>query len=286
MAGVLQATFVDLSDYERRDYEGLAVDLRRDAEIEETVILPEGYRSFARSVAPGEYTVAAGPELFAAGATEKAIPGRLTGGNTFPVTEESMADARFLAVRTVRSVQTVWKDRENLDRSRQDLTLFLLQDGRQAGEAVIPAQDDAPGLTVWDDLSKYSDDGSRERIYAVVPGEMEGYAQTVTGEGDAFTVTMTHVPEMVWPEGFLYWLGGSAAPRPESVELTLLADGKPVAGLTVRPGENGIWRYSFGPRTASLERRRIAYTLAADLPGWRVLTVGWDLMLIPDSFSL
>ena len=286
VVGVLQATFVDLSDYERRDYEGLAVDLRRETETEETVILPEGYRSFARSVAPGEYTIAVGPEHFAAGATEKTIPGRLTGGDTFSVTEESMADARFLAVRTVQTARTVWQDRDNLDRSRRDLTLFLLQDGQQVGETVIRAADDAPDLTVWDDFSKYSEDGSRERIYAVVPGEMEGYAQTVTGEGDAFTVTMTHVPEMISPEGFLYWLGGSSAPRPESVELTLFADGEPVADLTVRPGENGIWRYSFGPRTASMDRRRITYTLAADLPGWRVLIVGWDLMFIPDSFSL
>ena len=285
VAGVLQATFVDLSGYERRDYEGLAVDLRTGEETEETVVLPEGYRSFARSVTPGDYTIAAGPETFAAGVVEKAIPGRLTGGSTFTVTGESMADARFLAVRTVRTAQVIWQDREDLDRSRQDLTLFLLQDGQQAGEAVISAQEAAPELTVWDDLAKYSADGSRELVYAVVPGEMEGYTPAVTGEEDAFTVTMTHVPEMVRPEGFLYWLGGPEASRPETVELTLLADGEPVGALTVRPGENGVWRYSFGPRTATLERRRIAYTLAADLPGWRVLALGWDLMLIPESVS-
>lgn len=281
-ARVLQGTFVDLSDFENMEYEGLAVDLRSDL-WEETVILPEGCRSFARTVPAGIYSISAGPEIFAVGETEKSIPGRLTGGSAFAVTDDGMADGHFLTVCTRRQVRVVWDDQDDLDGSRRNLSLFLIQDGQQAAEATVSAEDSSPEIIVWDDLPKYSSDGSREREYAVVPGEMAGYAPTVAEDGDTIVVTLTHMPELVCPEGFLYWLGDSRTPRPEQVELTLLADGKAVTTITVEPGENGIWRYSFGPRLGALERKKINYTVQLNSPGLRAVAVDWDLLITPES---
>ena len=267
--GVIQGTMVDLyTELGKSDYEGLTLALEsKDGAMELT--LPEGYRSFARTV-PTEkeavlWRVRAGEEILAPGEEERSISPVLKTGAVFSLSEEDFRDLFFLSpARSIRAT-VVWDDGNDIEENRPDASLRLLAGETPICSALVPG--DAQGDTrtaEWVNVPRYTADGGREAEYAVWVVPMPGYAVTISGEGGDFTVTCFRTPELLDIRGALYWSGDGDPAPPKGVSLALMAGDREYRRIQVLPGEDGSWTYVFEGVTRSLGGEVVEWTLALE----------------------
>ncbi len=149
--------------------------------------------------------------------------------------------------KTELSVTKIWEDAEDQDGLRPDqVSVELLKNGETTG---ITRQLDAEHnwRAVFNDLDVYE---AGERIdYTVEESEVpEGYEGIITGDAEnGYVVTNTHEPELVDIEGSKTWddADDQDGIRPDSIEITLLADSEALETVTVTEDENGNWSWRF-----------------------------------------
>ena len=143
-------------------------------------------------------------------------------------------------------VEKKWEDDGNRDGVRpESVTMHLYAGDVDTGRTVV--LDEGNGWKAAFEHVPYTDEDGEKVIYSVredVPG---GYESSVDLVGTQAVVTNSHDMEKVHLSGEKRWVGddGVEGARPQSILVTLYADGKRVADRTVHD-EGGTWRYDFG----------------------------------------
>ena len=177
-------------------------------------------------------------------------------------------------------VTKVWSDADDQDGFRPaSVEVTLLADGEAVSQTGITAKqtlDESNSWKyTWEKLYKYSE--GEEIAYTVEETKTDvitgtdgagTYAIAVSGSiADGFTVTNTHTPELVEVPVTKVWSDANDQDgiRPESVEVTLLADGAAVTqeGITAKQtlSEENTWKYTWEGLYKYSEGKEIAYTV-------------------------
>ena len=286
LRSVIQGTMADLyTEFGKTDYEGLTLALEsKDGSL--ALTLPAGYRSFARTVPTQEdsvlWRVRAGEEVFAPGDTERSVPDRLKSGMVFDLSRGGFQDLFFLVPARAIRATVAWDDGDNVEENRPDASLRLLADETPLRSARIAA--DAAGddrMAEWDDVPRYSPDGSREVEYALWAVPMPGYTAAISGEDGAFAVTFSRTPELTEITGALHWIGGEEDPAPpKGVSLVLLTGAREYRRTQVLPGADNAWSFAFRDLPRTLGGRDPGWTLALEgAESYELRTEGYEVYL-------
>ncbi len=150
-----------------------------------------------------------------------------------------------------------WDDANNQDGKRpESITIRLLKNGVEAdSRTVTAAQKWAWSFT---DLPKF--DKGQEIVYTITEDAVSGYSAKMSG----YNVTNTYTPGKTSVGVAKSWQDGHDQDglRPESVQVQLLADGKPVEGkvLTLKAANN--WAGTFTELEEFKAGKKIAYSVA------------------------
>ena len=140
-----------------------------------------------------------------------------------------------------------WDDGEDRDKKRPgSVTVRLYANGAPEGKT-LTLNDNNKWEGEFKDIP-YSDANGDKINYTIREDSVEGYkdilAAPVYKDGYVvFNLTNRHEPEKISIKGEKTWDGGGY--RPESVSIGLLADGKLIKRIDVRPDAQGFWKYSF-----------------------------------------
>lgn len=157
---------------------------------------------------------------------------------------------------SVEGIKT-WDDANNQDGKRpESITIRLLKNGVEAdSRTVTAAQKWAWSFT---DLPKF--DKGQEIVYTITEDAVSGYSAKMTG----YNVMNTYTPGKTSVGVAKSWQDGHDQDglRPESVQVQLLADGKPVEGkvLTLKAANN--WAGTFTELEEFKAGKKIAYSVA------------------------
>ncbi|WP_434726150.1 Cna B-type domain-containing protein [Trueperella pyogenes] len=150
-----------------------------------------------------------------------------------------------------------WDDAKNQDGKRpESITIRLLKNGVEADSRIVTAaQKWAWSFT---DLPKF--DKGQEIVYTITEDAVSGYSAKMAG----YNVTNTYTPGKTSVGVAKSWQDGHDQDglRPESVQVQLLADGKPVEGkvLTLKAANN--WAGTFTELEEFKAGKKIAYSVA------------------------
>ncbi|WP_126714456.1 Cna B-type domain-containing protein [Trueperella pyogenes] len=150
-----------------------------------------------------------------------------------------------------------WDDANNQDGKRpESITIRLLKNGVEAdSRTVTAAQKWAWSFT---DLPKF--DKGQEIVYTITEDAVSGYSAKMSG----YNVTNTYTPGKTSVGVAKSWQDrhDQDGLRPESVQVQLLADGKPVEGkvLTLKAANN--WAGTFTELEEFKAGKKIAYSVA------------------------
>ncbi len=200
--------------------------------------------------------------------TEKAISG-------YNTTYEGYNITNTITETTSVSVTKVWSDSEDQDGIRPDsVTVTLLADGQSTGKTVTLSEDN--GWTAsFDNLDKYSI--GKEIDYTVEEEDVSGYTVSITGDAtEGYTITNSHTTETTSVSVTKVWSDNEDQDgiRPESVTITLLADGQST-GKTVTLSEDNGWTASFDNLDKYSNGKEISYTVEEeDVSGYTVSITG------------
>ena len=191
----------------------------------------------------------------------------------------------------------VWKDNDNQDGKRQDVTLHLYQTtGNTSREISFRTITSGDSLKVcWDNLPAYED--GQKVSYQVTEDPMKDYDSNVTyDEKKGFIVTNTHQPDTTSVSGKKIWndeeyLDQNGYTRPESVEVTVTGT---VGNETVETESktvtvNDNWNYTFDSLPKYHKGQEIAWTVSEtktgdqtpSKAGYESLANGYDITNTP-----
>ncbi|MEW6868978.1 Cna B-type domain-containing protein [Trueperella pyogenes] len=168
----------------------------------------------------------------------------------------NLKNAHKPATVSVEGTKT-WDDANNQDGKRpESITIRLLKNGVEAdSRTVTAAQKWAWSFT---DLPKF--DKGQEIVYTITEDAVSGYSAKMAG----YNVTNTYTPGKTSVGVAKSWQDGHDQDglRPESVQVQLLADGKPVEGkvLTLKAANN--WAGTFTELEEFKVGKKIAYSVA------------------------
>ena len=173
-----------------------------------------------------------------------------------------------------------WNDADDQDGIRPEtITVKLAVDGKvvkdKDGKEMTKTISEATNWKFsFDELPKYnhSKDPIKYSVIEIHEGVVNGNKETgydpeikdITQTGDIeFKITNNHTPETVTYEITKVWddEDDNDAIRPTSIKVKLLADGKVIETVTVKPDKNGDWKYSFGPLDKNKAGKEIKYTI-------------------------
>ena len=176
-----------------------------------------------------------------------------------------------------------WVDQGNADGLRPaSITVNLLADGVQVDSQTVTGSGDSWAFT-FENVPRYAN--GREIAYTVSESEVPGYTAAYAGT----SITNTHEPERVSVSGVKTWDDQNDADglRPDSITVSLLADGARVRSQTVS-GSTG-WRYTFSDLPKYVNGREIAYTVSESaVEGYTTAVSGYDLINthVPASITI
>ncbi len=153
-----------------------------------------------------------------------------------------------------------WVDDNDRDGLRPDsITVRLYRDGTEYDAKTVTAEEE--WKYAWTGLDKYRD-GGVEIKWTIDEDAVEGYTKTI----DGFNLTNTHEIEKITISGRKIWNDGSipAELRPESVMLTLCADGEEIdtAEVTMTDAESpDVWHYEFANLPVYKAGKKVTYTV-------------------------
>ena len=149
----------------------------------------------------------------------------------------------------------------------EDKTLTLDENNKWVGEFGDIPYSDANGDKINYTIKEDSVTGYNDILTA--PSYQDGYA--------VFNLTNKHEPENISIKGEKTWDGGSY--RPEKVTIGLLANGKLIRSIDVRPDEQGLWKYSFDNLFKYEDGKAIKYELdeLSYVPGYVSSKNGYNI---------
>ncbi len=157
-----------------------------------------------------------------------------------------------------------WVDDDDADGLRPDgATVRLLADGSDTGTTAV-ATEGSNWSYEFTGLDEYE---NAEKVrYSVAEDDISGYSAFING----FSITNTHVSskqDVVNVTGVVEWDDANdvQGDRPEKIVVRLKGNGVEVGSQEVKPGEYGIWAFSFDevPLRDS-ENQEISYSVVAD----------------------
>ena len=165
-----------------------------------------------------------------------------------------------------------WDDADDQDGQRpESITVNLLADGEKVDSATV-TPDEEGNWTYTFTATKYKvGEVGHEIVYTVTEENVEGY-ETEIPEGE-YNITNKHTPETVTYIITKEWddENNNDGIRPDSIKVKLLADGEVVKVVTVKPDENGEWKYTFGPLDKNKAGKPINYTIEEEpVAGYKV----------------
>ena len=167
----------------------------------------------------------------------------------------------------------IWDDNDNQDGKRpESVTVRLYADGSEVDTREVS---EASSWTYsFYDLPKFSN--GRQIVYTVREDAVAGYESVVKQMDEyEFEITNVHTPETVKINGMKVWNDddNASGKRPESITVTLLADGEKVAETTAT--EDLEWFFSFGELPVYREGSKIEYTIKEmEVEGYRATWSG------------
>ena len=175
--------------------------------------------------------------------TEDAVEEYISDVNGFNVTNTHAPE------KTSVNVVKAWADSDNQDGIRPaDITVELLADGEKTGKTLILSSGNNWNGT-FTDLDKYAE--GVEIVYTVSEIAIEGYETVITGDQlDGYTITNSHNPELIKVEGVKTWKDHDNQDgfRPESITISLLADGEVIDKRIVTEEDGWSWSFENLPK--------------------------------------
>ena len=247
----------------------IAIDASRKADGTEFVLAPEeSITAYVHMKAPIVADLANNgdenkwyDQILKQGEKEEALEGGAHAYNNvsytnISISEEGTASSELLARQDYTKiglkpyrikVVKKWDDDNDRDRKRpSSVTVRLYANGKPEGKTLTLDENNK-----WEgefgDIP-YSDANGNKINYTIKEDSITGYNDILTAptyqDGyTLFNLTNKHEPEKISIKGEKTWDGGSY--RPEKVTIGLLANGKLIRSIDVRPDEQGLWKYSF-----------------------------------------
>ena len=281
----------------------IAIDASRKADGTEFVLAPEeSITAYVHMKAPIVADLAKNGEaskwydqILKQGEKEEALEGGAHAYNNvsytnITVSEEGIASSELLArhdytklgLKPYRiKVVKKWDDGNDRDGKRPDsVTVRLYANGKPEGKTLTLDENNK-----WEgefgDIP-YSDANGNKISYTIKEDSVTGYNDILAApfyqDGYAvFNLTNKHEPEKINIKGEKTWDGGSY--RPEKVTIGLLANGKLIRSIDVRPDEQGLWKYSFDNLFKYEDGKAIKYELdeLSYVPGYVSSKNGYNI---------
>ncbi|MFR5262489.1 MAG: BspA family leucine-rich repeat surface protein [Christensenellales bacterium] len=247
----------------------IAIDASRKADGTEFVLAPEeSITAYVHMKAPIVADLAKNGEaskwydqILKQGEKEESLEGGAHAYNNvsytnITISEEGIASSELLArhdytkigLKPYRiKVVKKWDDDNDRDKKRPNsVTVRLYANGKPEGKT-LTLDENNKWAGEFGDIP-YSDANGNKINYTIKEDSVTGYNDILAApfyqNGYAvFNLTNKHEPEKINIKGEKTWDGGSY--RPEKVTIGLLANGKLIRSIDVRPDEQGLWKYSF-----------------------------------------
>ena len=174
------------------------------------------------------------------------------------------------------TVSKTWDDGGNRDGIRPpSIKVYLYADGAKVEGKEAVLNEDNDWEHTFTDMPKYA--AGKEIVYSAYEDPVPGYTMTISGT----RIINTHMPETVTISGEKFWddEDDQDAIRPESITVTLSADGMDPLRQTVTPDEEGRWRYTFYQVPVYNHGEKLSWTIAEDpIPeGYHMVISGWNI---------
>lgn len=145
------------------------------------------------------------------------------------------------------SVNKVWDDANNQDGQRSsEVTVQLLANGVEVSGQQLVLSDANGWNGTFENLDKYDSDNVLIDYTVKEVTDLSGYQSVVSGSDNNYTITNTHVPEVINLSGTKTWDDNNNQDgiRPESIVVHLLANGVDT-GQTKEVSQTDNWTYQF-----------------------------------------
>ena len=175
------------------------------------------------------------------------------------------------------TVTKAWDDKNDQDGKRpESITVKLLADGQETKETLtLSSGNNWTGTFIG--LDKYQD--GQEIAYTIEEVDVNGYSTVVTGDASTgFTITNSYTPETISISGSKTWddANDQDGKRPESITVSLLADGSKVSEKEVTASDNWTWTFENLPKYK--DGKLINYTIQEEtVPGYTPSYSGYNV---------
>lgn len=188
------------------------------------------------------------------------------------------------------SVNKVWDDVNNQDGQRSsEVTVQLLANEVEVSDQPLVLSDANGWNGTFENLDKYDSDNVLIDYTVKEVTDLSGYQSVVSGSDNNYTITNTHVPEIINLSGTKTWDDNNNQDgiRPDSSTVNLLANGTKVASQEVTADTN--WTYTFLNLAKYANGSAITYAVTEDSVDNYTATInGYDITnnYTPDKTSL
>ncbi|MCY7192073.1 Cna B-type domain-containing protein [Streptococcus gallolyticus] len=178
------------------------------------------------------------------------------------------------------SVNKVWDDANNQDGQRSsEVTVQLLANGVEVSGQQLVLSDANGWNGTFENLDKYDSDNVLIDYTVKEVTDLSGYQSVVSGSDNNYTITNTHVPEVINLSGTKTWDDNNNQDgiRPESIVVHLLANGVDT-GQTKEVSQTDNWTYQFENLPKYQNGQEIVYTVSEDsVGGYETIISGFNI---------
>lgn len=185
-------------------------------------------------------------------------------GYTTEVTGTTITNTHEIDKSVEVSVRKVWKDNNNQDGLRKEITVALLADGKEV--ETVTLSDTNNWTYTFNNLQKYKN-GNEIKYTIEEKTTLTGYTVEITGSvKEGYTITNTHTPVTIDITGEKVWLdnNNNDNTRPNSVTIKLLANEQIIKTTTVTSSSATTankWTYEFKNLPKYENGQEIIYTV-------------------------
>ena len=203
--------------------------------------------------------------------TEDSVDGYTSAVNGYDVTNT------YTPKQTRITVTKAWSDNDDQDGLRPgEITVKLLADG-EATKHTLTLSSGNNWTGNFSGLDKYKD--GKEITYTIEEVSVNGYSTVVTGDASTgFVITNSHMPETISISGSKTWddANDQDGKRPESITVSLLADGSKVSEKEVTASDNWTWTFENLPKYK--DGKLVNYSIQEEaVPGYTPSYSGYDI---------
>ena len=169
------------------------------------------------------------------------------------------------------SGKKTWADADDQDGKRpESITINLLANGTKVDSKTVTEADEWE----WSFTGKPKYEAGKEITYSITEEDVDGYEIEVKD----FNVTNTHTPETTEVSGSKTWddADNQDGKRPESITISLLANGTKIESKTVTEADGWKWTFTGLPKFEA--GKEITYTITEDaVEGYEAKVEGFNV---------